>query len=72
MVLPMLILFILPKMINTSDPEVRKEMEESMKMFQPGQNQMPDMAEFMSGLFKSDSQKKQTKSVKSAKTKKQR
>lgn len=43
-----------------------------MKMFQPGQNQMPDMAEFMSGLFKSDSQKKQTKSVKSAKTKKQR
>ena len=50
-VLPMLILLVLPKMMNTNDPELKKEMEESMKMFSPNQSQLPDMSEMMSNFF---------------------
>lgn len=50
-VLPMLILLVLPKMMNTNDPELKKEMEESMKMFSPNQNQLPDMSDMMTKLF---------------------
>lgn len=51
MVLPILILAVLPKMVNSQDPEVRKEMEESMKMFNPGQNQLPDMSDVFTKWF---------------------
>ena len=47
MVLPMLILFILPKMMNVSDPETRREMENSMNMFNQNSNQVPDVAEWL-------------------------
>nr|CAB3242434.1 ER membrane protein complex subunit 7 [Phallusia mammillata] len=72
MVLPMLILVVLPKMMNTSDPEVRKEMEESMKMFNPGQSQMPDLSEAVTNFFKSGPSKKSASSTKSIKSKKQK
>uniref|UniRef100_H2ZH01 Endoplasmic reticulum membrane protein complex subunit 7 n=1 Tax=Ciona savignyi TaxID=51511 RepID=H2ZH01_CIOSA len=51
MVLPMLMLVVLPKLMNTSDPEFQKEMEESMKKFNPSPNQMPDMAGMLANLF---------------------
>ncbi|XP_002128664.2 endoplasmic reticulum membrane protein complex subunit 7 [Ciona intestinalis] len=51
MVLPMLMLVVLPKLMNTQDPEFQKEMEESMKKFNPGQSQMPDMAGMLANMF---------------------
>ena len=48
MVLPMVVLFILPKMMNVSDPETRREMENSMSMFNQNSSQMPDVAEMLS------------------------
>ena len=47
----MLILLVLPKMMNTNDPELKKEMEESMKMFSPNQSQLPDMSDMMAKFF---------------------
>ncbi|CAK8677467.1 unnamed protein product [Clavelina lepadiformis] len=72
MVLPLLVFAVLPKLVNTSDPEVRKEMEESMKMFNQNSS-MPDAAEFMSNLFGSGSNKpKAVTSSKSGKSKAKR
>lgn len=63
MVLPILVLAVLPKMVNSQDPEIRKEMEESMKMFNPNQSQMPDMSDVFTKWFGNDnpSAKKQLK-----------
>ena len=72
MVLPLFVFAVLPKLVNTSDPEVRKEMEESMKMFNQNSS-MPDAAEFMSNLFGSGSNKqKAVTSSKSGKSKAKR
>jgi len=62
-VLPMLILLVLPKMMNTNDPELKKEMEESMKMFNPNQSQLPDMSEMMSNFFGGGGQQQQPKKL---------
>ena len=58
MVLMMVVSFglttLLPKMVDMDDPETKKEMENSMNMFKgagKNQQQMPDVAEIMSGLF---------------------
>lgn len=51
MVLPLVMLVILPKMINTNDPELKKEMEQSLNMLNPNQSTMPDMSEYLSNLF---------------------
>ena len=66
MVLPMLILFILPKMMNASDPETRREMENSMNMFSQNSSQMPDMAEMVSNWFGGSKKKAITSSSKSS------
>ncbi|XP_064182888.1 endoplasmic reticulum membrane protein complex subunit 7-like [Anguilla rostrata] len=54
MVLPLLIIVLLPKVINTNDPEMRREMEQSMNMLNPNQ-ELPDVSEFMTKLFASKS-----------------
>ncbi|PAA66760.1 hypothetical protein BOX15_Mlig026202g2, partial [Macrostomum lignano] len=50
MVVPMLILLVMPKLMNTQDPEVRKEMQQQMNFFSNKQN-MPDVAETLSNWF---------------------
>ncbi|KAJ8290420.1 hypothetical protein GJAV_G00012630 [Gymnothorax javanicus] len=54
MVLPLVIIVLLPKIINTNDPEMRREMEQSMNMLNPNQ-ELPDVSEFMTKLFSSKS-----------------
>ncbi|KAJ8393526.1 hypothetical protein AAFF_G00059990 [Aldrovandia affinis] len=54
MVLPLLIIVLLPKVVNTNDPEMRKEMEQSMNMLNPN-HELPDVSEFMTKLFSSKS-----------------
>merc|ERR1711879_424315 len=50
-----LLVMIMPKMADMNDPEVKKQMEESMSMFKGGggkdQAQMPDLAETMMNMF---------------------
>ncbi|CAL9692581.1 unnamed protein product [Knipowitschia caucasica] len=50
MVLPLLIIVLLPKVVNTNDPEMRKEMEQSMNMLNPNP-ELPDVSEIMTKLF---------------------
>ncbi|XP_045144142.1 ER membrane protein complex subunit 7 isoform X2 [Echinops telfairi] len=54
MVLPLLIFVLLPKVVNTSDPEMRREMEQSMNMLNSN-HELPDVSEFMTRLFSSKS-----------------
>ncbi|KAG9336514.1 hypothetical protein JZ751_002861 [Albula glossodonta] len=54
MVLPLLIIVLLPKVVNTNDPEMRREMEQSMNMLNPN-HELPDVSEFMTKLFSSKS-----------------
>lgn len=56
MVLPLLIIVLLPKVVNTNDPEMRKEMEQSMNMLNPNP-ELPDVSEFMTKLFSKGSTK---------------
>ena len=66
MVLPMVLLFILPKMMNASDPETRREMEQSMNMFNQNSSQMPDMAEVLSKYLGGSKKKSTTTAAKPA------
>ncbi|XP_067310956.1 ER membrane protein complex subunit 7-like [Pseudorasbora parva] len=50
MVLPLLIIVLLPKVMNTSDPEIRREMEQSMNMLNTNQ-ELPDVSELMTKFF---------------------
>ncbi|XP_032803492.2 endoplasmic reticulum membrane protein complex subunit 7 [Petromyzon marinus] len=50
MALPLLIVFLLPKVMNTNDPEMRKEMEQSMNMLTPNKD-LPDVSELMTRIF---------------------
>lgn len=54
MVLPLVIILLLPKVVNTNDPEMRREMEQSMNMLNPN-HELPDVSEFMTKLFSSKS-----------------
>ena len=73
MVLPMVLLLILPKMMNASDPETRREMENSMNLFNQNSSQMPDMAELLSKyLGGSKKTTKPTSTAKAAKPAKRR
>ncbi|XP_048455707.1 ER membrane protein complex subunit 7 isoform X1 [Rhincodon typus] len=56
MILPLLIILLLPKVVNTNDPEMRREMEQSMNMLNPN-HELPDVSEFMTRLFSSKSSK---------------
>ncbi|CAH8875469.1 unnamed protein product [Trichobilharzia szidati] len=47
-VVPLLLVMVLTKLVNTSDPELQKEMQQ-MNILNP-QQQIPDMSEFLSSL----------------------
>nr|XP_060616093.1 ER membrane protein complex subunit 7 [Anolis sagrei ordinatus] len=57
MILPLLIFVLLPKVVNTSDPDMRREMEQSMNMLNSN-HELPDVSEFMTRLFSSKSSSK--------------
>ncbi|ETE72237.1 hypothetical protein L345_01935 [Ophiophagus hannah] len=59
MILPLLIFVLLPKVVNTSDPDMRREMEQSMNMLNSN-HELPDVSEFMTRLFSSKSSSKST------------
>ncbi|XP_068109452.1 endoplasmic reticulum membrane protein complex subunit 7 [Hyperolius riggenbachi] len=67
MVLPLLIFVLLPKVVNTSDPEMRREMEQSMNMLNSNP-ELPDVSEFMTRLFTSKSSSKSSSSGKVGKS----
>ncbi|XP_073495244.1 endoplasmic reticulum membrane protein complex subunit 7 [Phyllobates terribilis] len=67
MVLPLLIFVLLPKVVNTSDPEMRREMEQSMNMLNSNP-ELPDVSEFMTRLFTSKSSSKSSSSSKLGKS----
>ncbi|XP_006632505.1 endoplasmic reticulum membrane protein complex subunit 7 [Lepisosteus oculatus] len=67
MVLPLLIIVLLPKVVNTNDPEMRREMEQSMNMLNPN-HELPDVSEFMTKLFSSKTSGKSGSSSKSGKS----
>jgi len=50
MVLPLLMIIILPKLINTQDPDTQKEMQSQMNMLNPKQN-LPDMSDMLANFF---------------------
>ncbi|KAM3602377.1 uncharacterized protein V6R79_002994 [Siganus canaliculatus] len=50
MLLPLLIIVLLPKVVNTNDPEMRKEIEQSMNMLSPNP-ELPDMSELVTKFF---------------------
>ncbi|XP_030260815.1 endoplasmic reticulum membrane protein complex subunit 7 [Sparus aurata] len=50
MVLPLLIIVLLPKVVNTNDPEMRKEIEQSMHMLSPNP-ELPDVSELVTKFF---------------------
>ncbi|XP_057200236.1 ER membrane protein complex subunit 7-like isoform X1 [Triplophysa rosa] len=50
MVLPLLIIVLLPKVINPSDPEMQREVEQSMNMLNPN-TELPDVSELMTKFF---------------------
>uniref|UniRef100_W5N468 Endoplasmic reticulum membrane protein complex subunit 7 n=1 Tax=Lepisosteus oculatus TaxID=7918 RepID=W5N468_LEPOC len=64
MVLPLLIIVLLPKVVNTNDT---KEMEQSMNMLNPN-HELPDVSEFMTKLFSSKTSGKSGSSSKSGKS----
>nr|CAX74120.1 hypothetical protein [Schistosoma japonicum] len=60
---PLLLVMILTKLVNTNDPDVQKEMQQ-MNILNP-QQQLPDMSEFLSSLslFSGNSKKTATSSA---------
>jgi len=50
MILPLLFMFVLPKMMSLADPDAQKEMQSQMSSLNTKQ-QLPDMSEMMSNLF---------------------
>uniref|UniRef100_A0A8C4R3K6 Endoplasmic reticulum membrane protein complex subunit 7 n=1 Tax=Eptatretus burgeri TaxID=7764 RepID=A0A8C4R3K6_EPTBU len=61
MAVPLLIIFLLPKVVNTNDPEMRKEMEQSMNMLSPNKD-LPDVSELMTRFFTSKKSSKSSNS----------
>lgn len=51
MILPVILIGVLPKLMNSQDPEIQREMQQSMSALQPNTNSMPDMAEMMTSFF---------------------
>uniref|UniRef100_A0A4W4HCD6 Endoplasmic reticulum membrane protein complex subunit 7 n=1 Tax=Electrophorus electricus TaxID=8005 RepID=A0A4W4HCD6_ELEEL len=50
MLLPLMIILLLPKVINTDDPGVRREMEQSLNILNPNP-ELPDVSELMTKFF---------------------
>ncbi|PIK43170.1 putative ER membrane protein complex subunit 7 [Apostichopus japonicus] len=67
MVLPIVFLVLIPKLINTDDPEIKKEMQ-SMNLMNPKQD-MPDLSEMVTNFFGggSSAPKKKDKAIKGKK-----
>lgn len=59
MVLPLLVILLLPKVFNPSDPEMRREMEQSMNMLNSNQ-ELPDVSELMTKFFSSPKSQEKT------------
>jgi len=51
MILPVILIGVLPKLMNSQDPEIQREMQQSMNALQPNTANMPDMAEMMTSIF---------------------
>jgi len=51
MILPVILIGVLPKLMNSQDPEIQREMQQSMNALQPNAANMPDMAEMMTSIF---------------------
>lgn len=51
MILPVILIGVLPKLMNSQDPEIQREMQQSMNALQPNGANMPDMAEMMTSIF---------------------
>ena len=51
MILPVILIGVLPKLMNSQDPEIQREMQQSMNALQPNAANMPDMAEWMTSMF---------------------
>jgi len=47
MILPVILIGILPKLMNSQDPEIQREMQQSMNALQPNGANMPDISEMM-------------------------
>jgi hypothetical protein len=60
MILPFLMIMVLPKLINTQDPETQKEMQSQMNMLNPKQN-LPEISEILTSWFGSGQTKKAVK-----------
>lgn len=54
MIMPLALMFVMPKLMNSQDPETQKEMQKSMNLLTPKQN-MPDMSEWLTQMFKGNS-----------------
>lgn len=67
MVLPLLIFVLLPKVVNTSDPDMRREMEQSMNMLNSN-HELPDVSKFTTRLFSKSSAKSSSGSSKTGKS----
>jgi len=66
MVLPVLFLFVMPKLLANADPETQKEMQSSMNIFQ-NNREMPEISDVIANWFSSPkSGKKTEKSVNKA------
>eukprot|EP00918_Siedleckia_nematoides_P107310 GHVU01233992.1.p1 GENE.GHVU01233992.1~~GHVU01233992.1.p1 ORF type:complete len:106 (+),score=15.25 GHVU01233992.1:342-659(+) len=50
MVLPFFMIMVLPKLINTADPETQREMQSQMNILNPKQN-MPEISEIFTNWF---------------------
>ncbi|KAK2178026.1 hypothetical protein NP493_565g02013 [Ridgeia piscesae] len=50
MLLPFLVIMVLPKLMNTADPEAQKDLQNQMKMFSPKES-MPDLSEMITSAL---------------------
>ncbi|XP_065052463.1 endoplasmic reticulum membrane protein complex subunit 7-like [Rhopilema esculentum] len=59
MVLPLLFLFVMPKLLANADPETQKEMQSSMNMFQ-NQRELPEISDVFAKWFSNPKTGKKT------------
>lgn len=62
MILPILFMFVLPKMMSLADPEAQKEMQSQMTSLNTKQK-LPDVSEMMSNWFGGGSEKKKRSAI---------
>lgn len=67
MVMPLLLVYVMPKLLNSQDPETQKEMQKSMNILNP-KSTMPDMSEWLTQMFKGGAAPATQKSSKTSKS----